>query len=374
MSIFKKVLFFSLFAGLSVSQIFAEPDPNFHIYLLFGQSNMAGGGAGNYDGEGTKGVGDYCDTNSRVKVLAWGDCNAKPYPCPDKQLKRTHDQWYTAFPPYHNCQEGIGPADGFGRTLLDSIRQDITICFIPCALSGQEIAVFKKGGGVTIESYTQPSPQIGNDGYSWMVKRCKIAQQSGVIKGILLHQGEADNGRAGWTTDVKGILDNLKKDLGLWDSIPFVAGELRYDGCCPDHNKLVKQLPGIIPNCAVASANGLERRLSRVDGTVDQYHFSTKGFKDLGFRFAEALLKIADDKWIPRKGSVKVATPRIVPHQKINLTAGTVSIYSLDGNVISTFNKITTENALRSIKVKGVYIVSRKLENGENFVVPFVKN
>ncbi len=374
----KKVLLISLLAALPATQISAEPDPDFHIYLLFGQSNMAGGAAGQYDGEGTKGVDDYCDTNPRVQVLAWGDCNRTPYPCPNRLLKRTFDQWYTAFPPYHNCHEGIGPADGFGRTLLDSIRPDIKIGFVPCALSGQKLEVFMKGRNAPIDAHTQPtngSKKITSGGYEWMVKRCKIAQEKGVLKGILFHQGEADNGRSGWPADVKSIVNNLKKDLGLWDSIPFIAGELRYDGCCAGHNTLVNKLPGMIPNCAVASANGIERRLSRPDGQVDVYHFSTKGAKEFGRRYAIEFLKLAKNSWIPRIGSVKTVSPQTVTRQKIlTSTEGFVSIYSLNGHTITTFINATPENAMRSIKAKGVYIVSRKLENGETVSIPFVKN
>jgi len=363
MNFLKLGLFSSCILLLTFQLPSAEVDSLFHCYLLFGQSNMAGGGAGNNDGEGTNGVGDYCDTNSRVKVLAWGDCNATPYPCPEMQLKRTHDQWYTAFPPYHNCHEGIGPADGFGRTLLDSIRKDITIGFIPCALSGQEIEVYKKGGHGSIEDWTQPSPSIGNDGYSWMVKRCKIAQESGVIKGILFHQGEADNGRSGWTNDVKGIVDSLKKDLGLWDSIPFIAGELRYDGCCPGHNTLINQLPDMIPNCAVASANGLERRLSRTDGQYDQYHFSTKGFKDFGFRFAEAFLKLVDQKYMPRINST-ASSPQTIPGRKKVMEISwnkPVSIYTLNGRFVAV---VTNRNQIASHIASGnVYIVSSNTWN-----------
>ncbi|NLD94723.1 MAG: sialate O-acetylesterase, partial [Fibrobacter sp.] len=190
---FKYLFCFSFIAVFLVRAGFAEPDPNFHIYLLFGQSNMAGGAAGQYDGEGTKGVDDYCDTTPRIKVLAWGDCNRTPYPCPNRTLKRTFDQWYTAFPSYHNCHEGIGPADAFGKTLLDSIRSDITIGFVPCALSGQKLEVFMKGRNAPIDAHTQPtngSKKITSGAYEWMVKRCKIAQEKGVIKGILFHQGE----------------------------------------------------------------------------------------------------------------------------------------------------------------------------------------
>lgn len=377
-AIFKRLMQISLFVALPAFQIFAAPDPNFHIYLLFGQSNMAGGAAGQYDGEGTKGVDDYCDTTPRVQVLAWGDCNRTPYPCPNRVLNRTYDQWYTAFPPYHNCHEGIGPADAFGKTLLDSIRADIKIGFVPCALSGQKLEVFMKGKNAAIDAHTQPSngsTKITRGAYEWMVKRCKIAQEKGVIKGILFHQGEADNGRAGWPADVKSIVDNLKQDLGLWDSIPFIAGELRYDGCCAGHNTLVNKLPGMIPNCAVASASGIERRLSRPDGQVDQYHFSTKGTKEFGRRYAIEFLKVAKEEWIPRIGSVKTISPRMVTYQKMRTSVeGNVRIYGLNGHTITTFNKTTPENAMRSIKAKGVYLVSRKIETGETISVLFVKN
>lgn len=161
----------------------------------------------------------------------------------------------------------------------------------------------------------------------------------------------------------------------MWDSIPFIAGELRYDGCCKGHNTLVNKLPDLIPNCAVVSASGIERRLSRPDGQVDQYHFSTKGTKDFGKRYAEQFLKIAKNSWIPRIGTVKVDFPYTVKQMKnVNSAEGIVSIYSLDGHIISTFNNSTTENAMRTIKAKGVYIVSNKRITGETVTNAFVKN
>jgi hypothetical protein len=365
-----------LFAG----SIVAEPDPNFHCYLLFGQSNMAGGGAGNNDGEGTKGVDDYCDTNSRVKVLAWGDCDATPFPCPDKELKRTHDQWYTAFPPYHNCHEGIGPADGFGRTLLDSISEDISIGFIPCALSGEKIEVFQKGVNYPIDSWTQPT--IGNGqkltsgGYEWMLKRCKIAQEKGVIKGILLHQGEANLGQQDWPQKVKGIIDNLKKDLGLWDSIPFIAGELRRD-TQNSHNPIVNKLPGMIPNCGVASSEGVEARISRKDGQFDQYHFSTGGYKLLGYRFAVEFLKKANQEYIPRIGTVATQNQKHTSVVKTNtsLWKNGAVIYTLDGKVVASVKNAADRSAFHKMANGKVYLVSAGIKDRSNAqVVPFVKN
>ncbi|MBN1761022.1 MAG: hypothetical protein JW863_22025 [Chitinispirillaceae bacterium] len=363
-------------AGLIV----AEPDQNFHCYLLFGQSNMAGGGAGNNDGEGTKGVDDYCDTNTRVKVLAWGDCNATPFPCPDKQLKRTHDQWYTAFPPYHNCHEGIGPADGFGRTLLDSIRSDITIGFIPCALSGQKIEVFMKGNNTPIDAHTQPTVDNGQklqrDAYGWMVKRCKIAQQTGVIKGILLHQGEANLGQQDWPTKVKSIIDNLKADLGLWDSIPFIAGELRRD-TQNQHNPIVNKLPGIIPNCGVASSDGVEARISRKDGQFDQYHFSTGGYKLFGYRYAVEFLKGASQKYMPRKGTVATKSRKHGSSVKKNtfLWDNGAVIYSLDGKVVASVKNAADRSGFRKMIPGKVYLVAAETEDQRNArIIPFVNS
>jgi hypothetical protein len=292
--------------------------------------------------------------------------------------KRTFDKWYTAFPPYHNCHEGIGPADYFGKMLLDSIRDDISIGFVPCALSGQKIEVFMKGKNAPIDAHTQPTmggQKLQSGAYEWMIKRAKIAQQSGVIKGILLHQGEANSGEGdAWVTKVKGIAADLKTDLNLGD-IPFIAGEIIQDPAADPNakqlNPYINKLPSQIKNCAVASSKDFVVR----PGDTYKLHFACNGVREFGRRYARAFLQLADANFVPRKGSTKTVSPRAVMHQKIvNSTDGVVSIYSLNGHVISTFNKTTTENAMRTINAKGVYIVSKKLENGEIVSVPFVKN
>jgi hypothetical protein len=155
-----------LFASLK-----AAPDPNFHLYLLFGQSNMAGGG------NSIELIPDDCDTNSRVRVLAFCDCPAGTSPdCEQYSSTRTHDKWYTASPPLHICSEGISPGDWFAKTMLDSIRADISIGLIPCALSGQSIKVFEKGSN-NFNIPTWAHPTIGNNSpYDWMISRCKVAK------------------------------------------------------------------------------------------------------------------------------------------------------------------------------------------------------
>jgi hypothetical protein len=338
----------------------AAPDPDFHLYLLFGQSNMAGGckvGVNATD----------CDTSSagaqRVKVLAWGDCNTMSTACTSYKLVRTYDKWYTAFPPYHNCSEAIGPADYFGKTLIDSIRDNIKIGFIPCALSGQAIAVFEKGSNSAISDYTQPvngANKVASDGYGWMVRRCKIAQQTGVIKGILFHQGESNAGEGdAWVTKVVTIVKNLKTDLSLSDSIPFIAGELRYDGCCAGLNPYVNKLPTKTTNCKVASASGLQKR--ETEG--DNYHFSTPSMREFGVRYAKAFLSVASNTLVPRKGTVAVKAlkaEKAVSVSSISAWDDGAIIYSLDGKRISVIHPSNKENNWRGMKAENVYLVSRK--------------
>jgi hypothetical protein len=95
-----------------------------------------------------------CDTTSRKKVLAWGDCDATSYPCGFK-LKRTYDQWYTAFPPYHNCHEGIGPPITLVRHFwIPSEMTSQSVCSL-CPF-WPENEVFMKGMNAPIDNHTQP--------------------------------------------------------------------------------------------------------------------------------------------------------------------------------------------------------------------------
>jgi hypothetical protein len=68
-------------------------DPAFHLFLLLGQSNMAGAPPPE--------TSDLV-SNPRVQVLAYGDCAAHA---------RTYDAWAVAAPPLHGCDSGLGPGD-----------------------------------------------------------------------------------------------------------------------------------------------------------------------------------------------------------------------------------------------------------------------
>lgn len=228
----------------------------FHVFLLLGQSNMAG-----YP----KAQASDKVEDPRILVLGYDNNSA---------LGRVKDQWDVACAPLHESWQGaIGPGDWFAKTMIQKVPAGDTIGLVPCAISGEKIETFMKSGGSK---------------YDWIVNRAKLAQQAGgVIDGIIFLQGESNNGDTSWPGKVNTLVKDLRKDLKLGD-IPFIAGELLYSGSCAGHNKLVNQLPSVVKNCYVVSANGLV-----VDPT-DTYwklHFSHDSQVTLGKRFAEKMSK-----------------------------------------------------------------------------------
>jgi alpha-L-fucosidase 2 len=121
----------------------------------------------------------------------------------------------------------------------------------------------------------------------------KLAQQDGVIKGILLHQGESNTNDKEWPKKVKGIYDNLIKDLNLKaGEVPLLAGELvNFDqkGACASMNKIIDDLPKTIPTAHVVSSAGCPSR-------PDHLHFTPAGYRELGTRYARTMLTLLGDR------------------------------------------------------------------------------
>ena len=248
-------------------------DPNFYIFLSFGQSNMEG--HSRFEPQDT--IAD-----DRFLVLQAVDC-------PD--LGRTKGSWYPAVPPLTRCNTGITPADYFGKTLVESLPDSIRIGVINVSVGGCKIELFEKD---TYQSYIETAPgwmkgmlaQYDNNPYGRLVALGKLAQKDGVIKGILLHQGESNTGDMSWPSKVSGVYDNLLKDLGLApDSVPLLAGELvsaEQGGKCASMNPIIGQLPSVIPNAHVISSEDCE-------AISDGLHFSAAGYRLLGTRYGEKM-------------------------------------------------------------------------------------
>jgi hypothetical protein len=250
---------------------------DFHIYLCFGQSNM----------EGNAPIEDQDreSVSSRFRILSAIDA-------PD--FNRYKDRWYTAYPPLTRSNTGLTPADYFGRTLTASLPENIRVGVINVSVAGCKIELFDKDGYQTyintpVESWmTDIIALYDGNPYGRLVELAKIAQNSGVIKGILLHQGESNTGDSNWPQKVKKIYNDLLADLDIEpDSIPLLVGELLYadqGGACASMNTIIAQLPNVIPNAHVISSAGCAGK--------DQYHFTAAGYRLLGERYAAQILSL----------------------------------------------------------------------------------
>lgn len=261
---------------IPAAQVWADPDPNFHIYLCFGQSNMEGGGRI----EEQDRVAD-----SRFRVLADFDVPSRNW---------TKGQWYTAVPPLTRRTRGISLVDSFGKTMIANLPKNIRVGVVKVGVSGTKIELWDKDGFqaylATADAWkVKLANEYNENPYAYLVELAKIAQQSGVIKGILLHQGESNAEDKDWPKKVKKVYDNLIKDLKLKPkAIPLLAGEVvnaDQGGEKASANEIMKNLPATLPNSYVISSAGLPCN-------PDHLHFTAEGYRQLGKRYAEKMLTL----------------------------------------------------------------------------------
>ena len=226
-----------------------QVDTNFHVYLLIGQSNMAGRGVVDEESK---------QINPRIMMLD------------------SLNKWVPATDPVHfdkPAMVGVGPAIGFANEMLKG-NSKIKIGLIPCAWGGSPIRVWEP------DSVYLKTAHPYNDA----IKRAVTAKQQGVLKGILWHQGESDNDSARaaiYIEKLKTLINRLRKELQQ-PQLPFVAGEIGYFNKVTIINAEINKLPAVVANTAVVSANGLVDK-------GDQLHFNTAAARELGKRYAVAM-------------------------------------------------------------------------------------
>jgi lysophospholipase L1-like esterase len=225
----------------------ADPATNkerFHLYLLIGQSNMAG--------------------RAPIPADATGDIDRA-------FLLNDQAEWTPARNPlnrYSTVRKDLGmqklnPGYSFAKKMLAS-DPDISLGLVVNALGGSSIEAWKKGGRL----------------YTEALARINAAQQTGTLKGILWHQGEANCTDADYLPKLIELIADLRADLHE-DSLPFVVGQI-HD--IPLINDQLAALPSKVPHTACVSAEGLV--------TQDKWHFNSESQLKLGERYAEAMLKL----------------------------------------------------------------------------------
>ncbi len=266
-----------LIAFMVVNTRSFSQDKNFYIFLCFGQSNMEG--SAKIEAQDTVGI------DKRFQVLEAVDC---------PNLIRTKGNWYTAVPPLSRCKTGLTPADYFGRTMVANLPDSIKIGVINVSVGGCKIELFDKDN---YQSYTSTAPawmtnmikEYDGNPYGRLLEMAKLAQKDGVIKGVLLHQGESNTNDTTWPKKVAGVYDNLLSDLRLNPgSVPLIAGELvgaDQGGRCASMNTIIATLPQTIPAAHVISSMGCT-------SAPDKLHFTAEGYRKLGKRYAGKMLSL----------------------------------------------------------------------------------
>ncbi|HVT72402.1 MAG TPA: sialate O-acetylesterase [Lacunisphaera sp.] len=269
---------------LGLTSSLVAQDKNFYVFLCLGQSNM----------EGFPGIKDEDKgpVDQRFQMLA-----AVDFPL----LERTMGHWYPAVPPLCRPSTGLGPTDYFGRTLVAQLPAAIKVGVVNVAVAGAKIEVFDKEH---FGDYAATAPAwmkgiiaaYGGNPYARLVELGREARKAGVIKGILLHQGESNPNDPAWAAKVKAVYENLLHDLDLQAAdVPLIAGEVvnaDQQGKCAAMNQTIDALPRTIPTAHIVSSAGCACR-------ADHLHFTPEGYRELGRRYAATVLPLLGVKAEP---------------------------------------------------------------------------
>jgi enterochelin esterase-like enzyme len=270
-------LFQVFYASAATTEEGTQPDPNFYIFLCFGQSNM--------EGAARPEAQDLVSPGPRFLLMPAVD---------DPQRGRKMGEWCEAVPPLCRPNNGLTPADYFGRTMIQGLPDNIRVGVIHVAIGGIRIEGFMPD---SIANYvkTAPSWMIGmlkaydNNPYQRLVDLAKKAQKDGIIKGVLMHQGESNTGDKDWANKVQNVYDRLLGDLQLKpEEVPLLAGEVvqaNGKGQCIAMNKQIQELPKTLHTAQVISSTGCTNG-------PDNLHFDAAGYRELGRRYGEKMLAL----------------------------------------------------------------------------------
>lgn len=220
-----------------------EAPQNMKLFLLIGQSNMAGRGKIEEQDK---------VTNPDIFMLT-------------KDLK-----WVIAKDPVHfdKAAAGVGLCSEFARDVFKADPKS-PIGLIPCAM-----------GGSSLDQW-----QPGKPLYVTAISRAKEAVKQGRLAGILWHQGESDakpESIATYPARFETMITQLRKDLGV-ENVPVLIGEI-----IPGHgnhdavNVALAETAKKTPNAALVSSADLGKK---------QLHYDSADYRALGKRYAEVFLK-----------------------------------------------------------------------------------
>ena len=233
-----------------------------HLFLLAGQSNMAG--RGTVESQDQK-------AHPRVYVLT------------------KEKTWKPAVDPLHfdKSVAGVGLGKTFGEILAEA-NPDVIIGLIPCAVGGSPIESWKPGG---YHSQTKSHP------YDDCLDRVSSVLEQGTLKAILWHQGESDSNSLRSPVYRQSLHELIERFRNKFESadLPFIVGQMGQFAERPwdEHRELVDQvhqsLPAEVENTAFVSSDELNHR-------GDKVHFDSASYREFGRRYAAAYTELYSPK------------------------------------------------------------------------------
>ncbi len=244
------------------------PSKDFKVFLLLGQSNMAG-----------RGVVDPGDRVGDSRILA----------------QQADGRWVVAREPLHWDKPrvaGVGPGLAFARTLLPKLTPGASIGLIPAAFGGTRVAWWQK-------DYDGTQRWQSGETYFQNAVACARAVPKGSLAGALWIQGESDKGAAAldgggaYRRDLHAFIRDLRAELGA-PELPFVVATLKPWSTDNSQvlNAIFLALPKEIPHTAVVDTNAPALEGLLKNKADDPPHYDSPSARRLGELFAREMLPL----------------------------------------------------------------------------------
>lgn len=262
-----RVFLFVVACGMAVCSC----GPRYDVYLLIGQSNMAG-----------RGVFEQVDTLAALDGVFLLDDKGVPVPA-----REPLNRYSTIRKAMH--VQGMSLAHGFAEEMHARTGRRVLLVLNARGGSALEEWLPDAPRGRFSDSRNEEAARRGREMpsfYGEAVRRTLQAMKYGPLKAILWHQGESNSSpekSAAYLTLLQGFVAALRQDLAVGEEVPFLAGQIQpQHENAPYFNPVISRVGEVIPNARCVSSEALET-------LPDNLHFTRASQLELGRRYAAAL-------------------------------------------------------------------------------------